>query len=73
MSAAVRSRALALRSRALALRAVFTRDRLLSANAVLAYITLAGFVGHMLVAGNYGYFRDELYYSSAERLRHSAM
>lgn len=62
MSAAVRSRALALRSRALALRAVFTRDRLLSANAVLAYVTLAGFVGHMLVAGNYGYFRDELYY-----------
>ena len=27
-------------------------------------VTLAGvsFVAHMLVAGNYGYFRDELYY-----------
>lgn len=27
-------------------------------------VVLAGvaFVGHMLVAGNYGYFRDELYY-----------
>ena len=32
--------------------------------AVVLLLTLAGvaFVAHMLVAGNYGYFRDELYY-----------
>ena len=29
---------------------------------MLLYIAAANFVGHMLVAGNYGYFRDELYY-----------
>jgi 4-amino-4-deoxy-L-arabinose transferase-like glycosyltransferase len=28
-------------------------------------LTLADFVGHMLISGNYGYFRDELYYIEA--------
>ncbi len=36
--------------------------RFLSANFLLLYLALADFIGHMLVAGNYGYFRDELYY-----------
>lgn len=30
--------------------------------ALLVYLALADFVAHMLSAGNYGYFRDELYY-----------
>lgn len=29
---------------------------------LLAILAAVAFVGHMLVAGNYGYFRDELYY-----------
>ncbi|HZS94320.1 MAG TPA: glycosyltransferase family 39 protein [Chloroflexota bacterium] len=32
------------------------------AGVLLAILALVAFVGHMLVAGNYGYFRDELYY-----------
>jgi hypothetical protein len=46
----------------LELRDAFTRKSLTSANAVLIYLALVSFIGHMLVAGNYGYFRDELYY-----------
>ncbi len=38
------------------------RRSLTSATALLAYLALADFVGHMLFAVNYGYFRDELYY-----------
>lgn len=45
-----------------ALRAAFTREALTSSNAILIYLALVSFTGHMLVAGNYGYFRDELYY-----------
>ncbi len=38
-------------------------------NALLAYLALAKLVLHLLTAGNYGYFRDELYYmAAAERL-----
>ena len=41
------------------------RRTLASDNAPLVGIALAGFLAHMLVAGNYGYFRDELYYIAA--------
>lgn len=44
-----------------------TRAELTSANAILAYLALVDFVAHMLVAGNYGYFRDELYYMAGGR------
>jgi 4-amino-4-deoxy-L-arabinose transferase-like glycosyltransferase len=33
-----------------------------STTALLAYLALADFIVHMIFAGNYGYFRDELYY-----------
>jgi len=36
-------------------------------NVLLLVLALVGFVGHLLVAGNYGYFRDELYYVGAGR------
>jgi 4-amino-4-deoxy-L-arabinose transferase-like glycosyltransferase len=48
-------------------RALFTRASLTGANALLLYLALVDFVGHMLVAGNYGYFRDELYYIESGR------
>ncbi|HUZ78639.1 MAG TPA: glycosyltransferase family 39 protein [Chloroflexota bacterium] len=35
---------------------------LADANGLLAALALLDFVVHMLIAGNYGYFRDELYY-----------
>jgi hypothetical protein len=38
---------------------------LASPSGVLALLGLCGFAAHMLVAGNYGYFRDELYYLAA--------
>jgi hypothetical protein len=40
------------------------RDKVAVADATKLLVALAGvsFVAHMLVAGNYGYFRDELYY-----------
>jgi hypothetical protein len=41
------------------------RDRLSSGTLVLIGLASLGFAGHMLVAGNYGYFRDELYYIAA--------
>jgi hypothetical protein len=38
---------------------------LLGANAVLAFLALVKVLLHLLTAGNYGYFRDELYYVAA--------
>jgi 4-amino-4-deoxy-L-arabinose transferase-like glycosyltransferase len=43
-------------------RPLFSREALQSDNAPLLALAAISFVGHMLVAGNYGYFRDELYY-----------
>jgi len=39
-----------------------SRPSLLSENAVLVYLALATLTGYCLVSGQYGYFRDELYY-----------
>jgi Dolichyl-phosphate-mannose-protein mannosyltransferase len=38
-----------------------------SATAVVLYIAAASFLAHMLTAGRYGYFRDELYYLACAR------
>jgi 4-amino-4-deoxy-L-arabinose transferase-like glycosyltransferase len=43
------------------------RVRLAGDTALLAYLGCLSFVEHMLVAGNYGYFRDELYYMADGR------
>jgi 4-amino-4-deoxy-L-arabinose transferase-like glycosyltransferase len=48
-------------------RRFLSREVLTSDTAWLIYIALASFVAHMIVAGNYGYFRDELYYIDAGR------
>jgi hypothetical protein len=52
---------------AVARRRILSREALASDNALLAGIALVSFVAHLLVAGNYGYFRDELYYIDAGR------
>ncbi|MFI5421100.1 MAG: hypothetical protein ACHQ1H_09050, partial [Nitrososphaerales archaeon] len=41
---------------------LFTKKSFTGTTALLAYLALADFVIHMLFSGNYGYFRDELYY-----------
>jgi Dolichyl-phosphate-mannose-protein mannosyltransferase len=41
---------------------IFTKGNLTGATALLVYLGIADFVVHMAFAGNYGYFRDELYY-----------
>ncbi len=38
-----------------------------SGPAIVGYLALFDFIIHMLVAGNYGYFRDELYYIESGR------
>lgn len=45
-----------------ALRRLFTRETLADEPAPVYAIALVSVVAHLLVAGNYGYFRDELYY-----------
>ena len=37
------------------------------ATAIVLYIAAASFLAHMLTAGRYGYFRDELYYLACAR------
>jgi hypothetical protein len=37
----------------------------LGATAILVYLGLFKFLLHLFTAGNYGYFRDELYYAAA--------
>ena len=41
---------------------VFKLASFTSTTALLAYLALTDFIVHMIFAGNYGYFRDELYY-----------
>ena len=38
-----------------------------SANAIVFYVAAVSFLAHMLTAGRYGYFRDELYYLACAR------
>ncbi|HEX5412548.1 MAG TPA: glycosyltransferase family 39 protein [Terriglobia bacterium] len=38
-----------------------------SSTAIVLYIAAASFLAHMLTAGRYGYFRDELYYLACAR------
>ena len=46
-------------------RGLVPRQVLASDNALLLFIAAISVLAHMLVAGNYGYFRDELYYIAA--------
>ena len=39
-----------------------SKKSITSTTALLAYLAVADFAVHMIFAGNYGYFRDELYY-----------
>jgi 4-amino-4-deoxy-L-arabinose transferase-like glycosyltransferase len=41
---------------------LLSRKSLTSGSLVLLYLGIADFAAHMAFAGNYGYFRDELYY-----------
>jgi hypothetical protein len=41
---------------------------LFGATAILVYLALLKLLLHLVTAGNYGYFRDELYYIAADRL-----
>ncbi len=45
----------------------FTRQNLLSATAILIYLVLLKLLLHFWAGGQYGYFRDELYYIAASR------
>jgi 4-amino-4-deoxy-L-arabinose transferase-like glycosyltransferase len=51
----------------IARRRVLSREALASESAPVVAIALVSFVAHLLVAGNYGYFRDQLYYMDAGR------
>lgn len=50
-----------------ATRALLSREALRSETAVLAYLAFVSLAAHLLVANNYGYFRDELYYMADGR------
>ncbi len=41
---------------------VLGRNIFTSTTALLAYLAVGDFIAHVVFAGNYGYFRDELYY-----------
>jgi hypothetical protein len=51
-----------IRNRGTRVSELFSKRSLTSTTALLCYLALADFIVHMLFAGNYGYFRDELYY-----------
>ncbi len=42
-------------------------SRFTSTTAIVSYVAAASFLAHMLTAGRYGYFRDELYYLACAR------
>ena len=44
-----------------------SRETLTSGAALIAFVALVRLVAHLLVAGNFGYFRDELYYIESGR------
>jgi hypothetical protein len=44
---------------------LISRQTLLSATALLIYLALIKFLVHLVTGGNYGFFRDELYYIDA--------
>ena len=44
---------------------LISRQTLLSDTALLVYLALLKFLAHLVVSGNYGFFRDELYYIDA--------
>ncbi|GAC1447772.1 MAG: glycosyltransferase family 39 protein [Ktedonobacterales bacterium] len=48
-------------------RAIVSRDALRGDTALLVYLALVSLAAHLLVANNYGYFRDELYYMADGR------
>jgi hypothetical protein len=43
---------------------IFTREALTSGVAIVSYLALFKFVLHLATSGQYGYFRDELYYAA---------
>src|SRR5690349_7454117 len=63
ISSRLSTRLVAVRGRLLSRDAL--KDALTDENAPLVAIALVTFLAHLLVAGNYGYFRDELYYIDA--------
>ena len=46
-------------------RKLISRQTLFSDTALLIYLALIKFLAHLVVSGNYGFFRDELYYIDA--------
>jgi 4-amino-4-deoxy-L-arabinose transferase-like glycosyltransferase len=47
------------------LKKLISRQTLVSATALLIYLALLKFLIHLVISGNYGFFRDELYYIDA--------